>query len=65
MTSINIDNQPVSSNLLEIDKKNSVSKEIAKDIILHKIHKQVANSADGAELKYMFIVEIIIFIKNR
>ena len=41
MTSLNFDNHPISSNYLEIDKKNSVSKEIAKDIILHKIHKYV------------------------
>ncbi len=39
-----------------IDRKNSVQKEIAKDIILHKVHKTISNSADGAELKYMFIV---------
>lgn len=40
-----------------IDKRNSVSKEIAKDIMLHKYHKAVTNTADGAELKYLFVIE--------
>lgn len=41
-----------------IDKKNTVQKEIAKDVVLHKVTKAVQNTADGAELKYMFIVRI-------
>lgn len=45
------------TNILDaLDRKNSIQKEIAKDIILHKVHKPVANATDGAELKYMFIV---------
>lgn len=51
-------NQPSSNILDALDRKNSIQKEIAKDIILHKVHKPVANSADGAELKYMFIVSL-------
>lgn len=52
----------MASNILDsLDRKNSIQKEIAKDIILHKVHKPVANSIDGAELKYMFIVNFIFF----
>lgn len=40
--------------VLESYKKISVSKEIAKDIILHKVHKQ-EGSQDG-DLKYIFFV---------
>lgn len=55
------------SNILDaLDRKNSIQKEIAKDIILHKVHKPVAHSTDGVELKYMFIVILhnIDFKKN-
>ena len=52
-SAMNIDNQ---SSLLEQYKKNSVSKEIAKDIILHKIHKQDTSAIDG-DLKYIFFVQ--------
>ena len=40
----------------DFDRKNAIQKEIAKDIILYKIPKPIANSADGAEMKYTFIV---------
>jgi hypothetical protein len=39
-----------------MERKNTVKKEIAKDIFLYKEHVFLSKAPDGAELKYIFSV---------